>query len=91
MAFYRLVTHDSLGRMPEHLCYIEVEWFRSVALLEREMRISGGFTHYIHRRSFAFGNPLHVLQMLLIDKESHTFLAFVGDDFFRAERLIPNG
>ena len=76
--------------MPEHLRNIKVEWLYTIFLNEREVRIARCFAYHIHRRTFAFGNATHVVEILLVYQQAHTFLRFVGDDFLCTQRFIAN-
>ena len=77
--------------MAEHLRHIEVERFYAVALFEGEMRVARRFADHVERCPFAFSNLAHVVDVLLVDEQAHSFLTFVGDDFLRRERLIADG
>ena len=84
MALYSLVDHHRLWRMSEHLGHVEVERLDAVALHKREVCVAGGLANDIHRGAFALGNAAYVVDVLLVDEQSHALLALVGNYFFRA-------
>ena len=67
--------------MTEHLAYLQVEGTDTVALLEAEVCIACGLTHYIQRSAFTLGNLTYMVDVLLVDKQSHTLLTLVGNNF----------
>ena len=54
------------------------------------MGVTGGLTHHIQRCALTLGDGLDVIQMPLVDEQSHALLALVGDDFLGTERLVTN-
>ena len=90
MTFYSVVFHDGLGRVSKHLSHIEVEGLHTITLLKREVSIASGLTDNIQRSTFAFCNLTDMLDMFFVDKQAHTFLTLVGDDFLGAQRLVAN-
>ena len=88
--FHRIVAHDRLWRMAEHLCHIEVKRLHTVALPEREVCIARGLADYIHRGTLALCYLAHVLNVFLVDEQAHTLLALVGNNLFRRERLVAD-
>ena len=52
--------------------------------------IAGCFTYYVHRSAFAFGNLTYMFDGFFFDQKSHTFLTFVGDDFFSGQCLVAD-
>ena len=68
--------------MSEHLCHVEVEGLHSVGLDEREVGVASGLAYDVERCAFALGDAAHVFDMFLVDEQTHTFLALVGNDFF---------
>ena len=86
-----LVDHDGLRRMAEHLSDVEVERPDAIALLKSEMGVASRFANDIHRRPLTLGDAPHVVKVFLLDKEAHSLLAFIGDDFLGRKRLVPNG
>ena len=85
------VAHDGLRRVAEHLCHIEVEGLRAIGLAEREVSIARSLTHHIKRSTFALGNLPHVVDVLLVDEQTHAFLTLVGNDFLGRKRLVADG
>ena len=90
-AFHGLVPHDSLGRMTKHLSHIQVERTHAIRLLEGEVGIACGLSDDVKRRTLPFGYLADVFDVLLVDEESHAFLAFVGDDFLGRECRVADG
>ena len=88
--FHRLISHDSLRTMTKHLSHIEVERSLPIPLLEGEMGISCRLSDYIKRSALPFCNLADMLDVLLVDEESHAFLAFVGDDFLSRKCWVAN-
>ena len=88
--FHRLISHDSLGAVAKHLSHIEVERTLPIPLLEGEMGISCRFSDYIKRGALPFCNLADMLDVLLVDEESHAFLAFVGDDFLSRKGRVAD-
>ncbi len=91
MPLYGNIAHDGLGRMTEHLRNVEVERTHAVALLEREVRIASGLAHHIHRGTLALGDAAHLLDVLLVDEQSHALLALVGYYLLGAQCLVADG
>ena len=91
MTLNGLVAHDGLRRVTEHLGHIEVEGLDAVGLLEREVGVAGGLADHIQRGTLALGNAAHMLDVLLVDEQSHALLALVGNDLLGAQRLVANG
>ena len=54
------------------------------------MGVAGGLADYIERGTLALGDTLHMLEMLLVDEQTHALLALVGDDFLGAEGLVAD-
>ena len=79
---HRLVHHNGLGRMAEHLAHLKVEGTTAVSLLEGKVCITSCFTDHIERCTLTLGNTAHMVDMLLVNKQAHTLLALIGDDFF---------
>lgn len=52
--------------------------------------VACSFTYNIHRGTFAFCNLSYVVNSLFIDKQSHTFLRFVCDDFLSRKSLVTD-
>ena len=77
--------------MAKHLSNIQIKRPNTVCLLESKVSISGCFAYDIHRSAFAIGNLLNVCEMLLLDKQSHAFLALICYDFLSAERGVADG
>ena len=90
MPLHGLVAHDGFGRMTEHLRHIEVEGLHTIGLHEREMGVAGGLAHHIQRGALALGYLAHMLDMLLVDEQAHTFLTLIGDDLLGGECLVAN-
>ena len=86
-----LVAHDGLGRVAKHLSHIQVERALAIPLLEGEMGIAGGLADDVKRGALPFGYLADVLDVLLVDEETHAFLAFVGDDFLSRKRRVADG
>ena len=80
VTLHRIIFHDGLWRVPEHLSHVEVEGFHTITLLEREVGIASGLTDDIQRSTLTLSNLPHMFDMLLVDKQAHTFLTLVGDD-----------
>ena len=55
------------------------------------MGVARSLTDDIQRGTLALGNLLDVLQVLLVDEQSHALLTLVGDDLFCRERLVADG
>ncbi len=55
------------------------------------MGIARRLTNHIQRRTLTLGNLTDVLDMLLVDEQTHTFLTLVGDDLLARERLVADG
>ena len=91
MTLYGLIAHDGLGRVAEHLCHIKVERFHAVGLLEREVGVAGSLTYHIERGTLALGNLAHMLNMFLVDEQSHALLTLVGNNLFGTQCLVANG
>ena len=77
--------------MAEHLRHIKVERLSAVGLFEGKMGVARCLAHHIERCTFALGNLPYALNMLLVDKQAHTFLTLVGDNFFGREGLVADG
>ena len=90
VARHGLIGHDGLGRVSKHLCHIQVERLHAIGLYEREVCVTSGLTHHIQRCALTLGDGLDVIQMSLVDEQSHALLALVGNDFLGAERLITD-
>ena len=88
---HRLVAHDGFGRVAKHLGHIQVERALAIPLLEGEMGVAGGLADDVKRGALPFGYLADVLDVLLVDEETHAFLAFVGDDFLSRKRRIADG
>ena len=82
MTFYGLVNHISFRRRTEHLIYCQIKWTNTIGLFKGKTGITGSFTYRIHRSAFAVGYLLHVFDSRFINQQSHTFLRFIGYDFF---------
>ena len=80
---HRLIVHVRLGRVAEHLCHIQVEGAHTVTLLESKMRIARRFAHHIQRCTLTLCNLTHVLNVLLVNQQTHALLTLVGNDFLR--------
>ena len=76
--------------MTKHLSNIQVERLHAVALLEREVGIAGSLTDHVQRGTLTFGNLTDVLNVFLVDKQTHALLTLVGNDFLRRKRLVAN-
>ena len=76
--------------MAEHLGDIQVEGLHTVALLEGEVGIARGLADDIHRSALALGNLLHVLDMLLVNEQTHALLTLVGYNLLRRECLVAD-
>ena len=81
MALYGVVAHDGLGRVSEHLCHVEVEGLHAVALHEAEVCVARGLADDIQRGTLALGYAAHMVDVLLVDEQSHALLTLVGNDF----------
>ena len=90
MAFYSLVNHVGLRRRTEHLIYCQIERTYPIGLFESKAGVSGCFTYGIHRRTFAISNFLYMFNSRLVNQQSHTFLRFVGDNFFGRQSLVTD-
>ena len=77
--------------MSEHLCHIQIEGLHTVALHEREVCITCRLTHHIQRSTFTFSDAAHMVDMLLVDEQSHALLTLVGDNLFGRKRLVTDG
>ena len=73
-----VVAHDGFRRVTEHLGNVQVEGLHTVALLEREVGITSGLADNVHRSTLALGYLLHMLDMLLVNEQTHAFLTLVG-------------
>ena len=91
MSFHRVVAHDGLRRVAEHLSHVKIEGLYAITLLEREMGIASGLAHHVHRRTLTLGNTTHMLNVLLVDEQTHPFLTLVGDDLLRRQGLVADG
>ena len=91
VTLYGFVNHNGLWRVPEHLCYVEVEGFYAVALTEREVCVAGSLAYNIQRGTFTFGNLTYIVYMLLVDEQSHALLTLVGDNLLCRECLVADG
>ena len=67
--------------MTEHLADLQVEGTNTVALLEAEVRIACCLTYHIQWSTLALGNLTYMVDVLLVDKQAHTLLTLVGNDF----------
>ena len=90
MTFYSLVYHVSLRRRTEHLVYCQVERTYTVSLFESKTMVTGCFTYHVHRSAFTFCNLLYMFDGFFVDKQAHTFLRFVGNDFFCRQSFIAD-
>ena len=90
MTFYGFVYHICLGRWTEHLFYGKIERTYTVRLLESKAVVACRFSDYVHRGTFTFCNLAHMFDSFFFDKKSHTFLAFIGDDFFGRQRFVTD-
>ncbi len=88
---YRLVLHDGLRRVAEHLGDIKVEWLHPIFLLEREVGIARRLADDIERSTLTLGYPADMVYMFLVDEQAHALLALVGNDFLCRERLVADG
>ena len=77
--------------MSEHLGHIEVERLHAIALLEREVGVACGASHHIERCALACGDLLHLVELVVLDEQSHALLALVGNDFLGREGLVADG
>ena len=77
--------------MTEHLCHIQIEGFYAIALNEREVGVASGLANHIQRSTFTLGNTAHMVDMLLVDKQSHTLLTLIGNDFLGRQCLVADG
>ena len=55
------------------------------------MCVAGGLTHHIQRCALTLGDGLDVIQMPLVDEQSHALLALVGNNFLGTERFVADG
>ena len=55
------------------------------------MGIASGLAHHVHRRTLTLGNTTHMLNVLLVDEQTHAFLTLVGDDLLRRQGLVADG
>ena len=90
-AFNGIVAHDGLGRVTEHLANLQVEGTNTVALFEAEVSIACGLTDNIQRSTLALGNLTYMVYVLFVDKQTHTLLALVGNDFLCRQGGVANG
>ena len=90
VAHHSLVAHHRLGRMTEHLGHVEVERLHAVALPEAEVGVARGAAHHIQRGTLTLGDALHMVEMLLVNEQSHALLALVGDNFLGAQGLVAD-
>ena len=77
--------------MAEHLAYLQVEGTYTVALLEGKVSVTCCLAHNIHGCPFAVSYLAYMLEVLLVDQESHSLLALVGNDFLGRESLVADG
>ena len=76
--------------MTKHLSHIEVERSLPIPLLEGEMGISCRLADHIKRSSFPFCNLANMLDVFLVNEETHAFLTFVGDDFLSRKGRVAD-
>ena len=55
------------------------------------MGIARRLTHHIQRRTLTLCNLADMLDMLLVDQQSHALLALVSNDLLARERLVADG
>ena len=89
--FYGDILHNRLRAGAEHLLYRQVEGSHAVGLFEGEAMVARGLADGVHRCALAVGNALHVFDGFLVNEESHALLAFIGNDFLRAQRFVADG
>ena len=70
--------------------YGKIERTYTVRLLESKAVVACRFSDYVHRGTFTFCNLAHMFDSFFFDKKSHTFLAFIGDDFFGRQRFVTD-
>ncbi len=90
MTHHGLVGHNGFGGMSEHLGYVQVKRLLTIALYKTEVSITGCLTDDVHRSTFTVGNFPDMIQILLVNQQSHTLLALVADDLLGAESLVPD-
>ena len=91
LALNGFIHHDCLGRVSEHLRHIKVEGTHTIRLLESKVSIASTFTYNIHRSTLTFSNLTHMFDVFFLNEETHTLLAFVGNDFLCRKCLVANG
>ena len=91
VALHGVVAHDGLRRVTEHLGNVQVEGLHTVALLEREVGVTGGLADDVQRGTLALGNLADMVNMFLVDEQTHALLTLVGNDLLAGEGLIADG
>ena len=77
--------------MAEHLAYLQVKGTLAVGLLKGEVCIAGGLSHYVERGTLTLGNAVDVVDVMLVDEQTHALLALVGNDFLGRESVVAYG
>lgn len=90
MTFYSLVYHVCFRRRTKHLVYCQVERTYAISLFECKTVIACCFSNNVHRRTFAVGNLLYMFDCFFINQQSHTFLRFVGNNFFCRQCFVAD-
>ena len=90
MTYDRFIVHVGDRRVAKHLGNIQVKRFHTISLTETEMGITSRFTYYIQRSTFAFSDFSNMFTVLFIDEQTHSFLAFVGNNLFAGQGLVSD-